>query len=60
MANVQQALLERVKPEAAYFGAENGQRTGYIVFDLKDLADIPVIAKPLFQELGAAVSLSPL
>jgi hypothetical protein len=59
MADVQQALLDRIKPEAAYFGAENGQRTGYIVFDLKDPADIPVIAEPLFQEFGATVNFIP-
>jgi hypothetical protein len=57
--DVQQALLDRVKPEAAYFGAENGQRTGYIFFDLKDPADIPVIAEPLFQELGASLTFTP-
>jgi hypothetical protein len=59
MADVQQALLDRVKPEAAYFGAENGHRTGYIVFDLTDPADIPIIAEPLFQKLGADVSFMP-
>src|SRR3954471_21534761 len=56
---VQQALFERIKPEAAYFAAENGNRTGYFFFDLADTAQIPVIAEPLFQQLGASVSFIP-
>jgi hypothetical protein len=56
---VQQALLDRIKPEAAYFGAENGVRTGYLFFDLVDASQIPVIAEPLFQQLGASVDFIP-
>ena len=47
------------KPESAYFGTENGKRTGYLFFDLDDSARIPVIAEPLFQQLGAAVEFIP-
>jgi hypothetical protein len=34
-------------------------RTGYIVFDLKDASDIPGVAEPFFQELGAKVAFMP-
>ena len=56
---VNQQLMDRTKPEAAYFGTENGRRTGYLVFDMVDSAQIPVIAEPLFQRMGATVEFIP-
>ncbi len=53
------SAFDRVKPEAAYFGSEDGMRTGYLVFDLKEPSDIPSIAEPFFQELGAKVTFAP-
>jgi hypothetical protein len=52
-------LMDNTKPEAAYFGTENGRRTGYLVFDMVDSAQIPVIAEPLFQRMGATVEFIP-
>jgi hypothetical protein len=52
-------LMDSTKPEAAYFGTENGLRTGYLVFDMVDSAQIPVIAEPLFQRMGATVEFIP-
>ncbi len=51
--------IERLRPEAAYFTATNGDRGGFIVFDLKDPSDIPVICEPFFLELQAKVELAP-
>ncbi|ANE50743.1 hypothetical protein [Flavisolibacter tropicus] len=51
--------MDRLKPEAAYFFAENGNRTGLLVFDLKDVSDIPSIAEPLFITLKAKVEFIP-
>jgi hypothetical protein len=51
--------VERLKPEAAYFGATDGKRTGFIVFDLEKPSDIPAIAEPLFRDLGAEIDLIP-
>jgi hypothetical protein len=57
------ALLERLmgdlKPEAAYFVADGGRRTGYVFFDLAEVSDIPRACEPLFMELGADVTLTP-
>ncbi len=53
------SLLEQVKPECAYFGAKDGVRTAFIVFDLKEPSDMPSVAEPLFQELGAKVTYTP-
>ncbi|WP_042376621.1 DUF3303 family protein [Streptacidiphilus melanogenes] len=54
-----QSRLAALKPEAAYFWTLNGKRGGFVVFDLKEPAQIPSIAEPFFQELGAEVSFSP-
>src|SRR5687768_15680819 len=43
-----QEFVDRVKPEACYFGAEGGKRTAFLVFDLKDPTLIPTIAEPFF------------
>jgi hypothetical protein len=54
-----QGVVNRLHPEATYFGTENGYRTAYFVFDLKEPSQMPEIAEPLFQTLNAAISLSP-
>ncbi|MBC9934947.1 hypothetical protein [Chitinophaga qingshengii] len=53
------ATIEKIKPEAAFFLAEEGCRTGYFVFDMKDPAEIPGIAEPFFMELKAKLSFQP-
>ena len=37
---INKRLIASTNPEAAYFGTENGRRTGYIVFDMIDSAQI--------------------
>jgi hypothetical protein len=45
--------VEQLSPEAAYFTAQDGLRTAFIIFDLQEPAQIPTIAEPLFQPLKA-------
>src|ERR1700752_1528142 len=53
-------ILAEMKPEAAYFFADdNGNRSGSIVFDMKDTSQIPSIAEPWFQAFNAKVSFRP-
>lgn len=59
MADINKGLFESTRPEAAYFGTENGLRTGYIFFDLDDPSRIPVLAEPLFQGTAANVQFIP-
>ncbi len=59
LAQTIQALLEELKPEAAYFWPENGDRAGMMVFDMADPTQIPQIAEPLFMNVDAAVVLLP-
>jgi hypothetical protein len=55
-----EGLLADLKPEAAYFFADDsGQRSGSIVFDLKDASQIPSVAEPWFLAFNAKVSLRP-
>lgn len=53
------AALGRVQPEALYFGANDGMRTGFIVLELQEPADLPSICEPFFQKLGAKISITP-
>ena len=59
LPKVLEGFMARVKPEAAYFGLEAGHRTMFVVFDLKDAADIPAIFEPLFQAFDAEVHWQP-
>ncbi|MBE8471151.1 hypothetical protein [Streptomyces justiciae] len=52
--------LERIKPEAAYFGPEGGRRTCYLVFDMNDSSDLPPIGEPFFSNLNAQVEVFPI
>jgi hypothetical protein len=54
-------ILADLKPEAAYFFADDdGQRSGSIVFDMKDTSEIPAIAEPWFLAFNASVSFRPI
>ena len=53
-------ILDELKPEAAYFIAnEFGERSGYIVFDLKETSQIPSIAEPWFLAFNARLTFTP-
>jgi hypothetical protein len=59
MTGIIQGLMEKLKPEAAYFWPENGKRSGLMVFEMTDSAQIPLIAEPLFSGASAAVEFTP-
>jgi len=52
-------ILEQQKPEAAYFVAQDGKRTGLLILNLQDASEIPAIAEPWFLALNAAVEVTP-
>jgi hypothetical protein len=56
---VMERMMPLLQPEAAYFTAQDGKRTGLIFFDLKDPTQIPAIAEPFFMAVNASVDLSP-
>jgi hypothetical protein len=53
------SLMRDLKPEAAYFFADQRMRSGLMVFDMEDPSQIPLIAEPLFQAYDAAVEILP-
>jgi hypothetical protein len=52
-------ILDDLKPEAAYFAEDHGQRTGFIFFDMKDSSELPAIAEPWFLAFNASLTLRP-
>lgn len=54
-----QAILEEQKPEAVYFVAEDGKRTGYLFLDLKSVSDLPGLAEPWFLAFNASIEGTP-
>jgi len=59
LARTLEPLMEELKPEAAYFWPENGERGGMMVFDMTDPSQIPQVAEPLFLNVDAAVDFAP-
>ena len=54
-AKIFEALIKKIKPEAAYFSQENGLRTAYFVYVIHKTTDFAAIHEPLIQGLGARV-----
>jgi hypothetical protein len=54
-----QSILADLKPEAAYFTDNDGQRAGFIFLDVQDASQIPAIAEPWLQAFNASIRLHP-
>ncbi len=59
LPQLMEQTLGALRPEAAYFGPEDGIRTAFIVFDLKDPSQLPSLSEPLFSKLKARVVMFP-
>ncbi|MGZ2356655.1 hypothetical protein LRE75_08130 [Streptomyces sp. 372A] len=59
LSKTMQSLMERLKPEAAYFGPSEGKRACTFVFDMQDSSLLPLISEPLFEGLGAKIEIHP-
>ena len=54
-----QSILADLKPEAAYFAADNGQRTGFLIVEVESASQIPAIAEPWFLAFNANIEFHP-
>jgi hypothetical protein len=48
-------ILDDAKPEAAYFGEQDGKRGGILIVDLAKPSDVPKLAEPWFLNFNAEV-----
>lgn len=59
LASIMEKSLAELKPEAAYFTLDRGDRTAFIFVDVKDITAIPSICEPFFFGFEAAISMTP-
>ena len=52
-------ILSDIKPEAVYFGDNNGMRTAFIFLEMNDSSEIPKVAEPWFLAFNADVEIHP-
>jgi hypothetical protein len=52
-------ILEETKPEAAYFTSMDGERGGFLVYNMSKASEIPGLAEPWFLNFDAKVEFSP-
>ncbi len=57
---VMASIMEKLKPEAAYFGPVNGTRTAVLFLDIEDPSQIPAIVEPWFLAFEADVEVTPM
>ena len=54
-----ESIMNKLKPEAAYFAPSDGKRGGMMFFDLAEPSQIVEVAEPLFSNLNASIELVP-
>ena len=53
------SILGEQKPEAAYFGVEDGKRTAFIFLNMENGSDLPKILEPWFLAFNAQIEITP-
>jgi len=53
------SILGDLKPEATYFGLQEGARTAFVVVNITDSSEIPRLVEPFFLAFNASVECFP-
>ncbi len=59
LGKVMQMITEELKPEAAYFFPEGGERAGFFVFDMRESSQVAETAERFFFGLNASIEMTP-
>ena len=59
LGDIIKSILEDLKPEAAYFVAEDGKRTALIFLDMDDPSQLPAVGEPWFLAFNASIEVVP-
>jgi hypothetical protein len=59
LPKVLEKAMAELKPEAAYFLAENGKRTAYLFVNIEDNADLAYVGERFFFAFNASVDAFP-
>ncbi|MCX5049882.1 MULTISPECIES: DUF3303 family protein [unclassified Streptomyces] len=59
LSKLVEEAVEHIKPEAAYFTADEGRRTAFMVFDMQESSQMPAFSEPFFLNLDAKISYTP-
>lgn len=59
VAKVMELLAKDLKPEAAYFYPDLGERGGFFIIDMQESSQVAGVAERFFFGLGAEVELTP-
>ena len=54
-----QKILADLKPEAAYFTEDAGERTAWVFFDMKNSSELTSVAEPWFLAFNSKVTIRP-
>ena len=59
LAKTVETVMNKLKPEAAYFAPMGGKRSAMMFFDLAEPSEIVEVVEPLFLNLNAEVEIIP-
>ena len=59
VARVFEAIMTDLKPEAAYFFPEGGERARLMAFDMQDASQVAGVAERFFHGLNARIEMTP-
>jgi hypothetical protein len=59
LEKVMHQIMEELKPEAAYFYPQGGERGGFVVLNMQDSSQIATTAERFFFGLNASVEMVP-